>query len=105
MSKTITSSEDLENMISSLKRERKEKLEEFKFHMHELRESLTPSNIIRNAVSEVVHNPARRKAVLMGAGSAIVMGFIRRFTGKKIAALGEILLPQILSTLKKKKQP
>ena len=104
MQKNKPYDERLQERIRTLELRRQEELDSLNHELHELREQLTPSNLIRNTFQSIKEDPSKRKKLLWGAAGVVAMGVLQRFAGKKVFSLGKALLPLIPLITKNQKK-
>ena len=104
MAKDKHCDERLSDQIRLLELKRKEELESLKYTLHELRNQLTPSHIIRNTFHSITENPSQRNKFLYGVAQIAATAFLQRFVSKKNVPLGKILLLFLPHSTKLKKQ-
>lgn len=88
--------ERLELKVQILELKKREELQNFKAILHELRERVSLSNILRNSFHDFAENPEKRKKLLYGAGGILAFALLRKIGGKKVFTLGKILVPLVL---------
>ena len=85
MKKNTPASETLSHSISILETKRREAADEFKRGVDEIKTILTPRNLVRNIVEDILDDPQKRNKVIIGGASAVGMILLKKFLKKKLS--------------------
>jgi len=84
MNKTESPSVKLTRMIHELEEEQKAGQKNLRNNFHDLLESLTPGNLVRNIFHHVVESPELRRRAIVSIIGIAATAFVTRFATKKI---------------------
>ena len=104
MENRLTPNQRLAATVEALERKKRKAREDISSELHQLKEALTPGNLIKSTVQNVMEDPSKRKKLLLGGLGATAMFFANKFIGKKTMSVAKFLVPTLISLVKKQKK-